>query len=184
MKEPGGSLFNTSNDNSLEKGKKRLTLHFLIVGTSWLLHNPICSNHYGWWWTYLGIASWNHGAFCNSGSSRMLLDSKMWLVMRGGGVVAELFVLASPELKPDDPFRLHPGLTIRSESKVWCLTASTFQWPGRLKKSKQMSAVASARKSVNKSCAGQVPSARFNYLVRRVVRLKEVWSVAWSATSA
>ena len=57
----------------------------------------------------------------------------MWLVMRGGGVVAELFVLASPELKPDDPFRLHPGLTIRSESSVWCLTASTFQLPGLLR---------------------------------------------------
>lgn len=30
--------------------------------------------------------------------------------IKGGGVVAELFVLASPELNPEDPFRLllHP----------------------------------------------------------------------------
>ena len=123
MKEPGGSLFNTSNDKSLQARKKKID-YAVFLGYC----NPICSNH------YLGIASWNQAAFCNSGSSRMLLDSKMWLVMRGGGVVAELFVLASPELKPDDPFRLHPGLTIRSESSVWCLTASTFQLPGLLKR--------------------------------------------------
>ena len=65
----------------------------------------------------------------------MLLPSLIKWDIIGGGVVAELLVLASPELNPEDPLRLllHPGLTIRSaESKV-CLMESTFQFPGRLK---------------------------------------------------
>ena len=80
------------------------------------------------------MPSWNHEAVRNSGSSRILLPSLIKWDIIGGGVVAELLVLASPELNPEDPFRLllHPGLTIRSaESKV-CLIESTFQFPGRL----------------------------------------------------
>lgn len=58
----------------------------------------------------------------------LLVDTK------GGGVVAELLVLASPELKPDEPFLLllHPGLTISSEASKVCLMESTFQCPGLL----------------------------------------------------
>ena len=82
------------------------------------------------------MPSWNHGAERNSGSSRMLLESLIKLDMSaGGGVVAELLVLASPELNPDEPLRLllQPGLTMRSvEQSNVCLIESTFQFPGLL----------------------------------------------------
>jgi hypothetical protein len=62
------------------------------------------------------------------------------LAIWGGGVVAELFVLASPELNPDEPFRLllHPGLTIKSvvDSRLF-LNESTFQFPGLLNGQKE-----------------------------------------------
>ena len=111
---------------------------------------------------YLGIPFWNQGAFLSSASSKILLVDSCWLYMfediKGGGVVAELFVLASPELNPEDPFRLllhpegmekihlflrknswkyrifmyTPGLTMRSALFMsnCCLRESTFQWPG------------------------------------------------------
>ena len=80
------------------------------------------------------MPSWNQGADCSSTSSKILLDSLKWLNIGGGGVVAELLVLASPELKPEEPFRLllQPGLTIRSAASKVCLIESTFQFPGRL----------------------------------------------------
>ena len=64
----------------------------------------------------------------------MLLASLTAWFKIGGGVVAELLVLASPELNPDDPFLLllQPGLTMRSAVSKVCLMVSTFQLPGRL----------------------------------------------------
>ena len=110
---------------------------------------------------YLGIPFWNQGAFLSSASSKILVESCWYKFedIKGGGVVAELFVLASPELNPDDPFRLllhpaeqkkslifqtkfrenildgnifAPGLTMRSALFMsnCCLRESTFQCPG------------------------------------------------------
>ena len=75
----------------------------------WLLIRCLKSSHCEFVSTYLGIPFWNQGADFNSGSSKILTDSCCWYKfddIEGGGVVAELFVLASPELNPEDPFRL------------------------------------------------------------------------------
>ena len=74
---------------------------------------------------YLGIPFWNQGAFLSSASSKILLVDSCWLYMfediKGGGVVAELFVLASPELNPEDPFRLllHPEGKEKKSLSFW-----------------------------------------------------------------
>ena len=64
----------------------------------------------------------------------MLLSLKEFdpVEFSGGGVVAELFVLASPELNPDDPFLelLQPGLTMRSSKFPDDLSMFTFQLVG------------------------------------------------------